>query len=201
MARDNPIRIDAEELVNSITHGVGLVLSIAGFAVLLTLAIMHGSALRIVSCAIYGSSLAAVQTRAEDFRPLRDLSPDRRDVHAVPAREFEGRMGLVAPGRDMGTGYGGNPAEILVRGSFQNLLDGSVRGDGLAGYHRDEAAVGACFRAGNCVAGCGRFDVHDWSCVFCGSTPPLWPRHLACVRDGGKHLPLHRRALSRRPGG
>ena len=60
MARDNPIRKDAEELANSITHGVGLVLSIAGFAVLLTLAVMHGSALRIVSCAIYGSTLICV---------------------------------------------------------------------------------------------------------------------------------------------
>src|SRR3984893_4749521 len=60
MARDNPIRKDAEELVNSITHGVGLVLSIAGFAVLLTLAVMHGSAPRIVSCAIYGSTLICV---------------------------------------------------------------------------------------------------------------------------------------------
>src|SRR5271154_6250838 len=60
MARDNPIRKDAEELVNSITHGVGLVLSVAGFVVLLTLAVMHGSALRIVSCAIYGSTLICV---------------------------------------------------------------------------------------------------------------------------------------------
>jgi len=60
MARDNPIRKDAEERANSITHGVGLVLSIAGFAVLLTLAVMHGSALRIVSCAIYGSTLICV---------------------------------------------------------------------------------------------------------------------------------------------
>src|SRR5580658_5726591 len=60
MARENPIRKDAEELVNSITHGVGLVLSVAGFVVLLTLAIMHGSALRIVSCAIYGSTLICV---------------------------------------------------------------------------------------------------------------------------------------------
>src|SRR5271168_722824 len=60
MARAKTIRRDAEELVNSITHGVGLVLSIAGFVVLLTLAVMHGSALRIVSCAIYGSTLICV---------------------------------------------------------------------------------------------------------------------------------------------
>jgi len=60
MALENPIQEDAVELANSITHGVGLVLSIAGFAVLLTLAVMHGSALRIVSCAIYGSTLICV---------------------------------------------------------------------------------------------------------------------------------------------
>jgi hemolysin III len=60
VARNNLIRKDAEELVNSITHGVGLVLSIAGFVALLALAIVHGSALRIVSCAIYGSTLISV---------------------------------------------------------------------------------------------------------------------------------------------
>jgi hemolysin III len=58
--RESPMRIDAEELVNSITHGVGLVLSVAGFAALLTLAVMQGRALRIVSCAIYGSTLICV---------------------------------------------------------------------------------------------------------------------------------------------
>ena len=50
-------RLSAEELANSLTHGVGLILSIAGLATLLFLAVMRGSAWRIVSCAIYGSTL------------------------------------------------------------------------------------------------------------------------------------------------
>src|SRR5712691_9603543 len=50
-------RLSAEELANSLTHGVGLALSIAGFLVLVVLAVMRGSAWRIVSCAVYGSSL------------------------------------------------------------------------------------------------------------------------------------------------
>jgi len=50
-------RLSAEELANSVTHGVGLILSIAGLATLLSLAVMRGSAWRIVSCAIYGSTL------------------------------------------------------------------------------------------------------------------------------------------------
>jgi hemolysin III len=37
-------RISAEELANAVTHGIGLILSLAGFAFLLVLAAMHGSA-------------------------------------------------------------------------------------------------------------------------------------------------------------
>jgi hemolysin III len=50
-------RISLEEIVNSTTHGVGLVLSVAGFVVLLAMAIGHGTAWHVVGCAIYGSTL------------------------------------------------------------------------------------------------------------------------------------------------
>jgi hemolysin III len=55
-------RVKAEEVVNSVTHGIGLALSIAGFVVLLVLAVTHGNAWRIVSCAIYGSTLVCLYT-------------------------------------------------------------------------------------------------------------------------------------------
>jgi hemolysin III len=47
----------AEEIWHSITHGVGLILSIAGLAVLVAFATLHGSVLSIVSSAVYGSTL------------------------------------------------------------------------------------------------------------------------------------------------
>lgn len=50
-------RISLEEIVNSTTHGIGLVLSVAGFVALLAMAIRHGTAWHIVGCAIYGSTL------------------------------------------------------------------------------------------------------------------------------------------------
>ena len=50
-------RLSLEEIVNSTTHGVGLVLSVAGFVVLLAMAIRHGTAWHVVGCAIYGSTL------------------------------------------------------------------------------------------------------------------------------------------------
>jgi hemolysin III len=56
MTQASTPRVSAEELPNSLTHGVGLILSIAGFATLLSLAVTRGSAWRIVSCTIYCAS-------------------------------------------------------------------------------------------------------------------------------------------------
>jgi len=47
----------AEEFANSVTHGVGLGLSLAGLTVLVVLTAMKGSPWHIVSCSIYGSTL------------------------------------------------------------------------------------------------------------------------------------------------
>ena len=46
-----------EELVNTLTHGLGLLLSIGGLALLVTLSILHGTAWHLVSSSIYGASL------------------------------------------------------------------------------------------------------------------------------------------------
>jgi hemolysin III len=49
-----------EEIANSITHGIGLVLSLAGFAALVLLALTRGSLWHIVGCSVYGATLVAV---------------------------------------------------------------------------------------------------------------------------------------------
>lgn len=46
-----------EEIANSITHGIGVLLSVIAFIVLLRSSIIKGSTRHIVSCSIYGSSL------------------------------------------------------------------------------------------------------------------------------------------------
>ncbi len=46
-----------EEIANSITHGIGTALSIAGLVVLVTLAAIHGDVWRVVSFSLYGSAL------------------------------------------------------------------------------------------------------------------------------------------------
>ena len=55
-------RIPVEELANTITHGTGLLLSIAGLAVLVTFAALRGTVWNIVACAIYGSTLVCLYT-------------------------------------------------------------------------------------------------------------------------------------------
>ena len=71
MSRPFTRRLSAEELANSLTHGVGLILSIAGFATLLSLAVMRGGAWRIVSCAIYGSTLLCLYGASTFYHSIR----------------------------------------------------------------------------------------------------------------------------------
>jgi hemolysin III len=63
-------KLSVEELANSITHGIGLALSIAGFIALLVVAAFRGGALRIVSCAIYGATLVCLYAASTLYHSL-----------------------------------------------------------------------------------------------------------------------------------
>ncbi|HZY34948.1 MAG TPA: hemolysin III family protein [Rhodanobacter sp.] len=52
----------ADELASSVIHGVGIVLSIAGLATLVAFAALHGNALTVVACAVFGASLVLLYT-------------------------------------------------------------------------------------------------------------------------------------------
>jgi hemolysin III len=47
----------SEEIANSVTHGVGWLLSVIGLAILVTAAAITGGATRVASCAVFGSTL------------------------------------------------------------------------------------------------------------------------------------------------
>jgi hemolysin III len=51
-----------EELANVATHGLGVVLSVAGLAMLVTFAALYGDAWHVVSVAIFGASLVLLYT-------------------------------------------------------------------------------------------------------------------------------------------
>ncbi|HET9032258.1 MAG TPA: hemolysin III family protein [Dokdonella sp.] len=52
----------AEELASSVSHALGIILSIAGLAVLTAFAALHGGAWRIVSVSVYGTTLILLFT-------------------------------------------------------------------------------------------------------------------------------------------
>ncbi|HET7210057.1 MAG TPA: hemolysin III family protein [Terriglobales bacterium] len=98
-------RLSAEELANSLTHGVGLALSVAGFIVLVVLAAMRGSAWRIVSCAVYGSTLICLYTASTLY-------------HGIPSR----RLKRVLKTCDHSAIY------LLIAGTYTPFLLVNLRG-------------------------------------------------------------------------
>jgi len=53
-------KLSVEEIANSLTHGFGLLLSLAGFAFLVTLAALNGDRWHIASSIVYGTSLVVL---------------------------------------------------------------------------------------------------------------------------------------------
>jgi hemolysin III len=68
-----------EELANSITHGIGVLLSIAGLAVLVNFSTTRGDAWHIVSCSIYGATLILLYTASTLY-------------HSVPVPRIKGLL-------------------------------------------------------------------------------------------------------------
>ena len=71
---DPPEYSRGEEIANSISHGVGALLSVAGMAVLVVLSSLHGEARHIVACAIYGSTMITLYTASTLYHVARKPS-------------------------------------------------------------------------------------------------------------------------------
>jgi predicted membrane channel-forming protein YqfA (hemolysin III family) len=69
---------DTEIIANSVTHGIGTVLSVTGTIILVALASVRGSTLHIVSCSVYGPTLVLLYVPSTLYHAL----PGRRVKHA-----------------------------------------------------------------------------------------------------------------------
>lgn len=67
----NPFYTRREEIANSVTHGIGAVLSVIGLVVLIILAAWQGDIWRIISAAIYGSSLILLYLASTLYHSLQ----------------------------------------------------------------------------------------------------------------------------------
>lgn len=70
--------LSVEELANTLTHGFGLILSIAGFIVLTALALINGDVWHVASSIIYGSSLVILYAASTVYHTATDLVWKRR---------------------------------------------------------------------------------------------------------------------------
>ncbi len=60
-----------EEVANSITHGIGFVLAVAGLAVLASWAAVRGDVWHVVSCSIFGGSLVLLYTASTLYHSIQ----------------------------------------------------------------------------------------------------------------------------------
>ena len=75
----------SDELASSVIHGIGALLSIAGLAVLVAFAALHGNALAIVACAVFGASLIFLYTASTLYHaiPLLAARPTLRTLDHI----------------------------------------------------------------------------------------------------------------------
>ena len=97
-----------EEIANSISHGIGIILAIAGLAILVTLASIFGTAWHIVGCSIYGSTLVLLYTASTLYHSIQQPRAkavlkilDHSGIFLLIAGTYTPFM-LVNPSRTMG---------------------------------------------------------------------------------------------------
>lgn len=73
--------IHREELVNSMTHGLGLVLSVAGLVILVVLAAVRGTPRHVVSVSVYGATLVLLYAASTLYHAFR--SPRLKRVFKI----------------------------------------------------------------------------------------------------------------------
>ena len=70
--------LSVEEVANSLTHGFGLILSIAGFVFLFVLALMKGDGWHVASSIIYGASLVILYAASTIYHTATEPALKRR---------------------------------------------------------------------------------------------------------------------------
>ena len=75
-----------EEIANSITHGVGALLSLLGTGFLLYRAAVSGTALHVVSFSIYGASLFLLYLSSTLYHALRPPAAGKYSGSSTTAR-------------------------------------------------------------------------------------------------------------------
>ena len=79
----NPDYSLAEEIAHSVTHGIGIVLSIVGLAVLVAFAALKGTAWHIVGCSVFGATMVLAYTASTVYHAIPAMHPRAKRVLRV----------------------------------------------------------------------------------------------------------------------
>jgi hemolysin III len=133
MSRTESVPI-GEEIANSITHGVGVLLSIGGLSVLVTLAAMHGTAWHIVACSIYGATLVLLYLASTLYHAIQAPRAkrlfrifDHSAIYLLIAGTYtpfvlitlRGKLGWTLFGLQWGLAVAGILFKSLTRGGYE----------------------------------------------------------------------------------
>jgi hemolysin III len=94
-----------EEIANSITHGIGLALSIAGLVILIVFAVSYGNIWHIVSFSIFGSTLIILYLASTLY-------------HSIPKPSVKRIFRIIDH----------SAVFLLIAGTYTPFLLGSLRG-------------------------------------------------------------------------
>ncbi|MEJ2426385.1 MAG: hemolysin III family protein [Candidatus Thiodiazotropha sp.] len=111
-----------EEIAHAITHGIGILLSVAGLALLVTFASLYGNVWHVVSCSIYGATLILMYTASTLYHSIPMPRAKRVLQHLDHAAIFLLIAGTYTP-------Y----TLVNLRGDWGWLLFGLVWGIALFG--------------------------------------------------------------------
>ena len=110
-----------EEVLHSVTHGIGALLSVAGLTVLVALASQRGDAWHVVGCSVFGATLILLYTASTLYHSI----PHPRAADVLRALDHAAIYLLIA-----GT-Y--TPFTLTIRGGWGWTLFGLVWGLSLSG--------------------------------------------------------------------
>lgn len=126
-------KLPVEEVANTITHGVGLLLSVAGFSALVVLAGFRGDGMLIAACVVYGISLIVLYTASTVYHATTSVRLKQRlrvvdhcCIYLLIAGSYT-PFGLVIVNASWGTGllvaiwifaFFGIAAKLLFRERF-----------------------------------------------------------------------------------
>ena len=71
--KESSLRPLSEELANTLSHGLGLILSLVGVPALVVLAARYGDAWHVISCSVYGATLVVLYGASTFYHSVRAL--------------------------------------------------------------------------------------------------------------------------------